>query len=144
MGQPVVKAFLLSLLVSLVFLGISARAVRRQLLREQAAIMWLAVSLAMVALSATLPFHLLNHLAALVGIIYPPDLILLLAVLFLVLLVFQLSIVFARLNANHTRLAQELGLLMAKLEEEQKSVANADRTQASIPDEVGQATLPGL
>ncbi|MHB8682122.1 MAG: DUF2304 domain-containing protein [Acidimicrobiales bacterium] len=107
------RAFALSLVVSLGFLFLSARAVRRRVLREQAAVLWLAVSLAMVFLSATLPLHLLDHLASVVGIAYAPDLILLLAVLFLVVLVFQLSLSLAKLNAKHTALVQEFGILTA-------------------------------
>lgn len=107
------RAFALSLVISLGFLWLSLRAVRRRILREQAAVLWLAVSTVMVFLSATLPLHLLDHLASLVGIAYPPDLILLLAVLFLVVLVFQLSLGLARLNAKHTALVQEFGILTA-------------------------------
>ena len=46
----------------------------------------------LVFLSATLPLHILDHVAHFVGIAYPPDLILLIGVLFLVALVFQLSL----------------------------------------------------
>ena len=107
------RAFALSLVVSLGFFALVARAVRRHLLREQAAVLWLFVSATMVFLDATLPLYLLNWLASLVGIAYPPDLILLLAVLFLVLLVFQLSLNLARLTDKHTRLVQEFGILTA-------------------------------
>jgi hypothetical protein len=67
----------------------------------------------MVFFSATLPLHLLNWLASQVGIAYPPDLLLVLGVLFLVLLVFQLSVSLARLNDKHTALVQEFGILTA-------------------------------
>lgn len=107
------RAFVLSMVVSLGFLALSVRAVRRRRLREQAAVLWLLVSLAMVVLSATLPLHLLDHVASLVGIAYAPDLVLLVAVLFLVVLVFHLSLSLARLHAKHTALVQELGILTA-------------------------------
>jgi len=108
------RAFALSLVISLGFLVISARAVRRGLLRQQAAVLWLAVSLVMLFMSATLPLHLLDHLASLVGIAYPPDLMLLAAVIFLVVLVFQLSLSLARLHEQHTSLVQEFGILTAR------------------------------
>ena len=107
------KAFALSLVVSIGFLLLSVRAVRRRVLREQAALLWLAVSLVMVFVSATLPLHLLDRMAELVGIAYAPDLILLLAVLFLVVLVFHLSLSLARLHEKHTALVQEFGILTA-------------------------------
>lgn len=108
------RAFGLSLVISLGFLGMSIHAIRRRLLREQAAVLWLAVSLVMVLLSVTLPVHLLDRISHLVGIAYPPDFLLLLAVLFLVALVFQLSLSLARLNQKHTTLVQEFGILTAK------------------------------
>jgi hypothetical protein len=107
------RPLVLSLIVSVGFLVVSTRAIRRKHLREQAAILWIAVSIVMVFLSATLPLHLLNSFARLVGIAYPPDLILLLAVLFLVVLVFHQSLALARLNERHTSLVQEIGILSA-------------------------------
>jgi hypothetical protein len=105
------RAFVLSLVVSVGFLVLSVLAMRRQRLREQAAILWLIVSFVMVFLSATLPIHLLDHVSRFVGIAYPPDFILLLAVLFLVVLVFHLSLNLDRLSAKQTALVQQIGLL---------------------------------
>ena len=107
------KASILSLVFSLGFLAVSVVAMRRQRLREQAALLWLLVSFAMVFVSVTLPFHLLDRVSHLVGIAYPPDLALLLAVLFLTILVFHLSLSLARLSAKQTALVQEIGLMSA-------------------------------
>jgi hypothetical protein len=106
-------ATIFSLVISLGFLGILLRSMQRQHLRERTALLWLTVGLAMVLFSATLPLHLLNGAAKLVGIAYPPELILLLAILFLVVLVFHLSVGLARLSERQTRLVQELGILTA-------------------------------
>jgi hypothetical protein len=84
----------------------------------------------MVFFSATLPFHLLNWLARQVGIAYPPDLLLVLGVLFLVVLVFQLSVSLARLNDKHTALVQEFGILTAR---------EPDKREQSPPDPAGGA-----
>lgn len=105
------KAIVLSLVLSVGFLVVSVVAMRRQQLREQAALLWLSVSLVMVLVSATLPFHLLDRVSHLVGIAYAPDLVLLLAVLFLMVLVFHLSLSLARLSAKQTALVQEIGLM---------------------------------
>jgi hypothetical protein len=107
------RAFALSMILSLGFLALSVVAMRRQRLREQAALLWLSVSLVMVFVSATLPLHLLDRVAHLVGIAYPPDLVLLLAVLFLIVLVFHLSLSLDRLSTRQTALVQEIGLLTA-------------------------------
>jgi len=107
------RAFALSMILSLGFLALSVVAMRRQRLREQAALLWLFVSVVMVFVSATLPLHLLDRVAHLVGIAYPPDLVLLLAVLFLIVLVFHLSLSLDRLSTKQTALVQEIGLLTA-------------------------------
>jgi len=104
---------ILSLVISFGFLAMTVRAIRRRVLGEQVAMIWLGVSACMVLLSATLPTHLLDRAARLVGVAYPPELVLLLAALFLVVLVFHLSIAQAKLQSKVTRLTQELGLLKA-------------------------------
>jgi hypothetical protein len=105
------RLFALSLIVSIGFLALSLRAIRRHRLSEHTGMLWLGVSLIMVFLSATLPLHLLDRAARFVGIAYPPELILLIAVLFLFAFTFQLSMGQARLNEKNTKLAQELGIL---------------------------------
>ena len=104
------RLFALSMVVSLGFLVLSLAAIRTRRLHEQAAVLWLLVSVLMVFLSATLPLHLLDRVAHFVGIAYPPDLLLLLAVLFLVLLVFQLSVSLSRLWSKYTTLVQEVAI----------------------------------
>ncbi len=108
------RAFALSMVLSVGFLFVSVIAMRRQRLREQAALLWLFVSFVMVFVSATLPIHLLDRVAHLVGIAYPPDLVLLLAVLFLMVLAFHLSLSLARLSAKQIALVQEIGLMTAR------------------------------
>ena len=107
------RAIVLSLVLSIGFLVVSVIAMRRQRLREQAALLWLLVSLVMVFVSATLPIHLLDRVSHLVGIAYAPDLVLLLAVLFLMVLVFHLTLSLARLSAKQIALVQEIGLMTA-------------------------------
>jgi hypothetical protein len=105
------KITILSLAISLGFLITSVRAMRRNHLREHIALLWLLVSLMMVVLSATFPFHFVDWLSKKVGIAYPPAFILLLAVVFLLLLVFQLSVSLSQMATKQTRLVQELALL---------------------------------
>jgi hypothetical protein len=108
-----VRFTILSLVLSVGFLAMTVRAIRKRILSEQVAMLWLGVSVFMVLMSATLPTHLLDRVARLVGVAYPPELVLLMAALFLVVLVFHLSLVQAKLQARVNRLTQELGLLAA-------------------------------
>jgi len=124
------RAIVLSLALSIGFLLLTLHAIRRQRLRERQAVLWIAVCLAMVFLSATLPLHVLDHVAHFVGIAYPPDLILLLSVLFLVALVFQQSLALARLSAKQTVLAQEIGLLTVQ----PQAGAGMDRAESTRSD----------
>jgi hypothetical protein len=122
------KPLVVSLAGSLAFFAIAARAVRHRQLREQSAVLWLAVGAVMIFFSATLPVHLINWLAKQVGVDYPPALLLILALVFLVLLVLHLSINLSRLNEKYTRLAQEFAIFTARKLDSRLSLT-VDRTQ---------------
>lgn len=121
------RATILTLTLSIGFLLLSLSAIRKQRLHGKQAVLWLFVSLSMVFLSATLPLHFLDYVSHFMGIAYPPNLILLLGVLFLFLLVFQLSTTAARLAETNTALVQEIGLLKTQFPVEVlASTANSD------------------
>jgi hypothetical protein len=107
------KSFIVAMVISLGFLTLSVVAIRRKRLRDQTAVLWIAVSLFMVLCSLALPFHLLDRVSHGIGIAYGSDLLLVLAVTFLVVLVFNLSVNLAAVKANQTRLVQEVALLRA-------------------------------
>jgi hypothetical protein len=108
------KLFVVAMVISLGFLSLSVVAIRRGRLRDQAAVLWLAVSLVMVLCSLALPLHLLDHVSHAIGIAYASDLLFLLAVVFLVALVFHLSVNLAAVKDRQTRLVQEIALLRAE------------------------------
>ena len=110
------KGDLLAGLISAVFLTVTVRAIRRKQLTETLAILWLIVSLVIVALSVILPFGGLTALAHFFGIAYPPDMILVFGVTFLVLFTFQLSVALSRISSRQRKIAQELALLRADSE----------------------------
>ncbi|MHB8439299.1 MAG: DUF2304 domain-containing protein [Acidimicrobiales bacterium] len=112
------KSFALSITLSLAFLVGSVRAMRRYRLREHTALLWMFVSIVMVVLSLALPTHLLDDVSKFVGIAYSPELILLLAILFLMGLVFYLSLSLDRVSAKQTALIQEIGLMNVRQREE--------------------------
>jgi hypothetical protein len=107
------KSFIVAMVISLGFLTLSVVAIRRKQLRDQAAVLWIAVSLFMVLCSICIPFHLLDRISHRIGIAYGSDLLLVLAVIFLVVLVFNLSVNLAAVKASQTRLVQEVALLRA-------------------------------
>lgn len=127
------RPFLLSLAGSLAFFMIAARAVRHRQLREQSAVLWLAVGAVMIFFSATLPLHLINWLAKQVGVDYPPVLLLILALVFLILLVLHLSISLSRLNDKHIKVVQEFAIFAARHADPQRALT-ADATQTDKND----------
>lgn len=107
---------------SLILFAVILQLIRKHKLREEYALVWLAVSLAILLLS--LFDRLLNYLAALFAVVYAPTLILVFGILFcLVLLLAQTVMLSAQ--ANRLRdLAQSVGLLewrLQQLEQQQSS-----------------------
>jgi hypothetical protein len=111
------RAFVLALCLSLAFLTMVISALRKRALREQMAVLWIGLSAIFLLFCVSLPFHVLDHVAHFVGIKYGSDLLFLLGMLFLVVLVFQLSLGLARLSSKFTRLAQEFAILTANTPE---------------------------
>jgi hypothetical protein len=108
-----VKSFAIAVVISVGFLALSVVAIRKKQLRDQAAVLWIGVSIFMVLSSFALPIHLLDRIAHGIGIAYASDLLFLIAVIFLVLLVFHLSVSLASIKSSQTRLVQEIALLRA-------------------------------
>jgi len=124
------KAFPLAMVISLGFLGLIVNAIRRRALRDEMTVLWIAVAIAILVLSLTLPAHVLDHVAHALGVAYGSDLVFVAAVVFLVILVFQLSISVGRLWLRTTRLTQDLALLRDEL-------YRATGSRPSVPKEMG-------
>jgi hypothetical protein len=88
--------------------------VRRRQLREEYSLLWLGTAFAMLLVSAWR--DLLHGLSRLVGIVYPPNLLFLLAALFTLLLLLYFSTVITRLSQENKEIAQELALLRYEVE----------------------------
>lgn len=104
------------------FLGLFAAAgtvlfvlemLRRGILREKFAALWLLVSLAVLTF-AVFP-SLLVRLSALLGIALPANLLFLMAAVLLLLVSVQLSFEISRVEARTRRLAEDLALLRHEL-----------------------------
>lgn len=89
--------------------------VRRRHLREEYALLWLATGAVLLLLSLSRP--LLDTLATLTGIFYPPSALFLVALLFVLAILLHFSIVLTRLTQQNRELAQQLALLRHDLEQ---------------------------
>jgi hypothetical protein len=89
--------------------------IRRGQLKERYALLWLFAGIILLVFS--LSRGLLEYVASLVGIYYPPSLLFLLAFLFLMLITLHFSSVISELSDKNKLLAQELALLRQEMVE---------------------------
>ena len=92
--------------------------IRERKLREKYALLWLFTRMLIILL--TVSRRLLEIAALSVGIYYPPSLLFLVGVLFLLMVNIGHSVSLSRLSENNRKLAQEMALLKKELEERKK------------------------
>lgn len=108
------RSVILAVSAALAGLVLVLELVRRRKLREDYSLLWLFTAGVMVVVAAWR--DLLHGLSALVGIAYPPNLLFLMAALFIIALLLYFSVVITRLTQESKQLAQELALLRHELE----------------------------
>ena len=117
---------LIALLSALATLTVIVELSRRRHLREKYAVLWLAIGV-VVAVFAIAP-GLFNRLAHSMGVINPPDLLTVLASLFLLVVCMQFSWEIGRLEDKARSLAEEVALL-------RKDIDDLGRTDHPVPAE---------
>lgn len=116
---------LIALVAAIVTIAALVEMLRRRQIRQKYAITWVIVGIA-VAVVAVAP-GLFNGLAHGLGVINPPDLLAVMAALFLLLVTVHLSWELGRLEDRSRLLAEEVALLRADLEErDARSDARSD------------------
>jgi hypothetical protein len=98
--------------------------VRRRSLLERYALLWLASAFILLALAIWR--GLLEEVAELVGVAYPPNALFLIAFGFVLVLLLHFSIAVSRLSDQTKVLAQRLALLEADHRRRQDAVANPE------------------
>lgn len=127
---PRLLVFALGLTVLLLVLNL----VRKRQLQERYALLWLLAGVALTVAPVLIPW--LDRLAYSMGFEYPPALLLLLAVVGLLLIIFQLSLTISRSQEQIKVLAQELGLLRSELAALQNTPAAARPDDIPQPEEI--------
>ncbi|MBK6799282.1 MAG: DUF2304 domain-containing protein [Acidobacteria bacterium] len=114
---------ILAILGSLAVLLLVIHLIRRRMLREEYALLWFGGGMVLLVLS--LWRGLLHTVAGLVGVAYPPSVLLLgvIATGFLVSMHYSVSL--SRLDQQNKRLAQELALLRLQVEKAAETPAPA-------------------
>lgn len=111
--------------------------VRRRRLKEEYSLLWLATTLGLIVLSISRP--LLDALASLVGIFYPPSALFLVAMVFVLFILLHFSTVLTRLSQESKDNAQQLALLRWQLEQAQKALAAQRRHADEQQDDQASA-----
>jgi hypothetical protein len=106
---------LIALTAAVITIAVMVELLRRRQLRQKYALMWVLVGL-VVAVIAITP-GTFNHVAHRLGVISPPDLLVVLAALFLLLVCVHLSWELGRLEDRSRRLAEELALVRKEVED---------------------------
>ena len=102
--------------------------IRRNHLKERYSLIWLAASVILIVFSVWR--GLLHFLALAIGVYYPPSLLFIVAICFLLLLLLHFSVILSSLSENNKRLAQEIGFLKERLNDQQ-CLGNAQSAQES-------------
>jgi hypothetical protein len=89
--------------------------IRRGRLKEKYSLLWLFAGGVLLILSMSR--GLLEYIALLFGIFYPPSFLFLLAFLFLLLITLHFSVVVSGLSEKNKKLAQEVALLRQEMAE---------------------------
>lgn len=113
--------------------------IRRNLLKEKYAVLWISLSIVVITLS--LWKSLLDKLAHFVGVAYAPSLLFFIAFIFVLLILLHFSVVISIFHDKNKGLTQELAMLKDKveiLEEEVKAgKKEARKPKAKEPSKKG-------
>src|SRR3954453_10897898 len=101
--------------------------VRRRRFLERYAILWLVSALVLLGLAVWK--GLLSDLAKLIGIVYPPNALFVVAFGFVLLLLLHFSLAVSRLSDQAKVLAQRLALLENRMQEQEEAKASEDEEQ---------------
>jgi len=113
------KIFIISAIGSAVLLVVIVMLTLRRRIREQYALIWLAMGVLILIFS--LFRGLLDLVARLAGIYYAPSLLIVLSVFLGMVLGIHFTVVLSRLTDSNKKLAQEVGLLKNRLERLERS-----------------------
>jgi hypothetical protein len=104
--------------------------VRRRRLREDYSLLWLLTSAALLIL-ALLRNSLLERLAVMLGISYPPTALFVVSFGFMLLILLQFSAVITRLAHENKQAAQNIALLGLRVHELEEELAEQSRSDPS-------------
>lgn len=107
------RSVLFTLIAAILVLLLIIELVRQRRLKEEFSLLWLGIGILMILLS--LWRDALHGLSKFVGIAYPPNLLFLVAVLFIFFIMLHFSTVLTRLIRENKESAQQIAILREEL-----------------------------
>jgi hypothetical protein len=123
---------IIAILGSGVILAVVFGLIRQRKLREEYALLWLGASILLIIMS--LWRDLLETVARIAGVAYPPSVLFLAAIVLGFLLAMHFSVSLSRLANQNKRLTQELALLKHQIEPEQTPSPPAPTAATHVTD----------
>jgi hypothetical protein len=125
----------IAIVISSCLLLLILELVRRKRLMERYALLWLFSSLLLLVLSVW--SGLLNDLASVLGVSYPPSALFAVAFVVILVLLVHFSLAVSRLSDQNKVLAQRIGLMQSHLDEQAAQIAqlNGEPQLAAAPAE---------
>ena len=120
---------ILSIILSVSILLLVIESIRRGILKEKYALLWLFASVAILSMSIWR--KLLHGIAYAFGFYYPPSFLFVVGLGFLHIIAIHFSIVISSLTDKNKKLAQELGIIQEEVKRLKDSIQERERTDKS-------------
>ena len=121
------KITLIGIVAALVIILVVFELIRRKALKERYALLWLALALILIILSVS--GSLLQKIADLLNIYYPPSILFSLAFLFMFAIMIHFSVVLSRHDRGYNKMIQKLSILEEKVQKMNEDKAPEEDSQ---------------
>ncbi len=116
------RTMIVGLVGSVLALFFVIELVRQRRLREEYSLLWLITAVVLLVLSLSRP--LLDVLANMIGIFYPPSALFVVAMMFVLVILLHFSTVITRLTQENKDIAQQVALLRYELRQARQQLAH--------------------
>jgi hypothetical protein len=114
-----------AIITAIILLGLIVYLIRKRKLREEYALLWLAVGVGVIVLAAW--YGLLQWITQLIGAVDPTSTLFIFSLIFLLIISIHFSVVAVSLKNQIRDLTQEIGLLRSELEQKSEEGAGHKR-----------------
>ncbi len=116
------RTMIVGLVGSVLALFFVIELVRQRRLREEYSLLWLITAVVLLVLSLSRP--LLDVLASMIGIFYPPSALFVVAMMFVLVILLHFSTVITRLTQENKDIAQQVALLRYELRQARQQLTH--------------------